>query len=294
MALRVPNRFLRRRSRRGSGDGRTRLIEINLISAQQIKNVVRSMRTMQTYAVTYINQEKKLRTRVDRVGQENPTWNDKFIFRVPETFLSDENSAVSVEIYAVGIVFDALVGTVRVLVTNLLSVGTDGGAGFAALQIRRPSGRFQGVLNVGMIVLEDTAGSLKWRSDVALGYRDLMGESPPWLSSARRSSPALADWNSCLVESEAEDGDIDSCSGKKIAECDVKTNRRSDKDLADASHNGNGDDDCASEGSPGWTTAVGTSALCGLVFQKKNSGDAKISPSASDQNLQKSPKIDDQ
>ncbi|KAF3792812.1 hypothetical protein EJ110_NYTH10768 [Nymphaea thermarum] len=291
MAPRVPNRFLRRRSHGGSGEGRTRLLEINLISAQQIKNVVGSLRAMQTYAITYISQEKKLRTRVDRVGRENPTWNDKFIFRVPEAFLSDENSAVSVEIYAVGIVFDALVGTVRVLVSNLLSVGTDGGAGFAALQIRRPSGRFHGVLNVGMIVLEDTAGSLTWRSDVALGYRDLMGRSLPRLSSARRSSAALTDWNGCLTESEAEDGDVDNNGGKKIDECGLKTKMNSEKELANASHNGdcNGD----GEGGPGLTSATGTSALCGLVFQKKNFGDSKINPSASDQNLQqKSVKID--
>ncbi|KAK9103791.1 hypothetical protein Sjap_021045 [Stephania japonica] len=168
------------------------LLEINLISAQGLKpptsaaaaaSAVRRRR-LETYAVVWVDAAHKLRTRVDIVGGENPTWNDKFIFRVDAAFLSGDTSAISVEIYAVGFLKDPLIGTVRFLLGNCLnrrrsSSSPAAAAGFSAVQIRRPSGRFHGVLNVGAAVMSgsgsDFAAALHDQS--AIGFRDLMGES---------------------------------------------------------------------------------------------------------------------
>ncbi|XP_068663535.1 uncharacterized protein [Aristolochia californica] len=153
-----------------------RLLEINLISAQNLtKPGATNLRRLQTYAVAWVDPSAKLRTRVDQVGFENPTWNDKFIFRVTPQFLASESSAVSVEIYFVGYVRDTLIGTVRFLLgSHLVSPGVPS---FSALQIRCLSSRFDGILNIGAVVLTETAGHEALLRSPALGFQDLMGKN---------------------------------------------------------------------------------------------------------------------
>ncbi|PIN05301.1 hypothetical protein CDL12_22161 [Handroanthus impetiginosus] len=137
----------------------TQILEINLISAQGLKTPSSNSRRMQTYAVTWIDAAAKLRTRIDSVGGENPTWNDKFLFRVTDGFVSGDTSAVAVEIFAVGYIRDYLIGSVRFLLstclkrsTSLASERFSATPSCTAVQIRRPSGRFQGVLNIAAAV----------------------------------------------------------------------------------------------------------------------------------------------
>ncbi|XP_077229423.1 uncharacterized protein LOC143862288 [Tasmannia lanceolata] len=159
------------------------LLEINIISAQDLSPVSRAMRT---YAVAWVHADRKLSTRVDQHGHNDPTWNDKFIFRVDDLFLRSETSAVMIEIYALRCFRDSHVGTVRVLLSNLLppqppsSRPFPSGTRFVALQIRRPSGRPQGILNIGVAILDGSMRSMPLYSHFptpALGYRNLMGES---------------------------------------------------------------------------------------------------------------------
>ncbi|OIV95038.1 hypothetical protein TanjilG_10858 [Lupinus angustifolius] len=155
------------------------VLEINLISAQGLKPPSSPRRTFQTYALTWIHSDTKLRTRVDKVGGENPTWNDKFLFRVTPDFLASETSGVSVAIYAVGTFRDHLIGTVRFLISN--SNILDGESVkvtpcFSAVQIRRPSGRFHGVMNIGAMLIDGSEFQVLKKKISAIGYRDLMGE----------------------------------------------------------------------------------------------------------------------
>ncbi|KAK9671748.1 hypothetical protein RND81_12G051800 [Saponaria officinalis] len=158
------------------------LLEINLISAQDIAKVSRSMRT---YATAWVHPERKLTTRVDTQGGTNPTWNDKFVFRVDSQFLKSDTSAIMIEIYALHWFKDIHVGTVRVLVGNLIPPQTRChnqnhiGMRFVALQVRRPSGRPQGILNVGVTVLDSTMRSMPLYTQLsasAVGYQKLMGQ----------------------------------------------------------------------------------------------------------------------
>ncbi|TYI71034.1 hypothetical protein E1A91_D08G265900v1 [Gossypium mustelinum] len=155
------------------------IIEITLISAQGLKKTT-TFRRMRTYAVAWIDSSVKLRSCIDCVGGENPTWNDKFLFKVSSEFLYSETSGISIEIFADGIFRDTLVGTVRLLVGNLLRDGSSYIAirvpSFSAVQVRRPSGGFQGVINIGASVL--------WTSDVpamsgvsAMGFHNLFQEN---------------------------------------------------------------------------------------------------------------------
>ncbi|KAL6548270.1 hypothetical protein OROGR_008691 [Orobanche gracilis] len=161
------------------------LLEINIISAQDLELVSKKMRT---YATAWIHPNRKLSSCVDTEGKNNPTWNDKFVFRVDEEFLRRDTSAVMIEIYAVHWLRDVLVGTVRVLVGNLIpppsrSHGPHGqhysGMRFVALQVRRPSGRPQGILNIGVALLDSSMRSMplyRQLSMSAVGFRDLMDD----------------------------------------------------------------------------------------------------------------------
>ncbi|XP_002511946.2 uncharacterized protein LOC8286712 [Ricinus communis] len=156
----------------------TKILEINLISAQDLKPPSASLRQMQTYAVVWLDSTAKLRTRIDRVGGENPTWNDKFLFKVTPEILSRETSGVSFEIYAVGCFRDPLIGTVRFLISTIplpSPIKPTRTPSCIALQIQRPSGRFQGVLNIGAMVI-DGSDFATLNGASAIGYRDLMGE----------------------------------------------------------------------------------------------------------------------
>ncbi|KAL1313170.1 hypothetical protein HN51_039734 [Arachis hypogaea] len=154
------------------------LLEINIISAQDLAPISKSMRA---YAVAWLNPERKLATRVDEVGHTNPTWNEKFVYRVDEDFLSNENSVIMIEIYTNAWLRDVLVGTVGVLVSNLIPPSSRSGnrkpnLRFVALQIRRPSGRPQGILNIGVTLLDSTKRSMPMYSELsnsAVGYWDL-------------------------------------------------------------------------------------------------------------------------
>ncbi|CAO2831998.1 unnamed protein product [Amaranthus hypochondriacus] len=156
------------------------LLEINIISAQDVAKVSRSMKT---YAVAWVHPDRKLTTRVDNNGGTNPTWNDKFVFRVDNQFLQSDMSAIMIEIYALHWFRDKHVGTVRVLVGNLVPPQTKAynqnhiGMCFVALQIRRRSSRPQGILNIGVAVLDSTMRSMPLYTQIsAVGYQKLMGQ----------------------------------------------------------------------------------------------------------------------
>ncbi|GAB2245090.1 hypothetical protein Droror1_Dr00000583 [Drosera rotundifolia] len=169
----------------------THLLEINLISAQNLKPPSSTLgRRLATYAVAFIHPSTKLRTRIDRIGSQNPTWNDKFIFRVSSDFLRSETSGVTVQIYATGLIRDTLIGSVRILISSFEGIRVGIGEevqsssslaailmpSFGAFQIRRPSGTFEGVLNVGAMVREGMGSEMMRFGDAkAIGWRDLMG-----------------------------------------------------------------------------------------------------------------------
>lgn len=162
------------------------LLELNVISAQDLAQISRRMRT---YAIAWVHPDRKLSTRVDTLGHNNPTWNDKFVFRVDDEFLSADTSAVMIEIYALHWFRDIHVGTVRVIVGNLVPPSHPHntrhlqlGMRFVALQVRRPSGRPQGILNIGVALLDSSMRSMPLYSQLnasAVGYRHLMGEEDP-------------------------------------------------------------------------------------------------------------------
>ncbi|KAG2316216.1 hypothetical protein Bca4012_067026 [Brassica carinata] len=161
------------------------VLEINLISAQDLSLVSKNMKT---YSVAWINTDpmRKLTTRVDQANRSNPIWNEKFVFRVNDKTLQADVSAIVIEIYAAAWSKDALVGTVNVLLSDLFAPwsgfgdGEDGGGGnnnmrLVTLQIRRPSGRLQGFLRLGVALLDGGQRSMPLSTEVIDGKRDQEG-----------------------------------------------------------------------------------------------------------------------
>ncbi|XP_031114109.1 uncharacterized protein LOC116017631 [Ipomoea triloba] len=147
------------------------ILEITLISAQDLASVSKSQRS---YALIWVNPGKKRSTSIDSKGLTNPTWNHKFSFRVDHDFLGSDDSAVNVEIYSVSWFRDVLVGTVRINVKHLLapptpSISQEGNKNerFMALQIRRPSGDPQGMLNMGVALFNSASRSKPVYSEVS-------------------------------------------------------------------------------------------------------------------------------
>lgn len=144
---------------------------------------------MQTYVVAYLNQKQnqKLTSRIDKDGNNNPTWNDKFIFVVDEVGDdSTTHSCLVFEIFRVRrFVKDKRIGVVRVLLDNLISRNHGCIEGespkFAAFHVRTPSGEHVGILNIGVANLNTMFHQEipKFLSlDSALDYRRLMGSEP--------------------------------------------------------------------------------------------------------------------
>lgn len=197
----------------------TQLLEINLISAQGLKTPSGNLRRrLQTYAIAWIDPSAKLRTRIDRVGGENPTWNEKFLFRVTSNFLSGETSGITIEIYARSYIKDPLLGTVRFLLNNCFRLVGGGGRweatttpALTAVQIRRPSGRFQGVLNIAATVLDGGWDLAAIDGLQAICFRDLIGESRRRRAGHRRKGSNMSEKssgaNSCDVSSRGDVSD---------------------------------------------------------------------------------------
>ncbi|XP_060186364.1 uncharacterized protein LOC132615792 [Lycium barbarum] len=149
------------------------ILEITLISAQDLSPVCKNLRT---YALTWVNPNRKRTTKVDNKGNTNPNWNDKFSFRIDDGFLNSESSAVHVEIYTVSWFRDILVGTVKVLLDNLINP-FDKRKKFVALQIRRPNGNPQGILNMGVALIDKSKRSMPLFNEItplSLDHRDIL------------------------------------------------------------------------------------------------------------------------
>ncbi|CAH9129959.1 unnamed protein product [Cuscuta epithymum] len=127
-----------------------RILEICLISARDLSPVSKPLRS---YALIWIHPNRKRSTGIDQDGHTSPAWNDKFSFRVTDDFLCSDHSAVNVEIYTSSWFRDVLVGTVRVTIGNLLTPVAVNGQRFVALQVRRPSGNHQGILNLAVSLI---------------------------------------------------------------------------------------------------------------------------------------------
>ncbi|CAK9159725.1 unnamed protein product [Ilex paraguariensis] len=139
-----------------------RTLEINNISAKDLKNV-NLITKMDVYAVVSITGgDKKIRqktkTAVDRNGNTNPTWNIAIKFTVPESTLRQNILSLEFKIRCEAMLGDKDVGEVHVPLKELLDSARDGKQQFVSYQVRKPSGKPKGELNFSYKFGEKAAG----------------------------------------------------------------------------------------------------------------------------------------
>ncbi|KAG6554817.1 hypothetical protein Mapa_003400 [Marchantia paleacea] len=130
-----------------------RTIEVNVVSASDLKNVKTFGGQQNSYVVAYIFPEQKRSTKVDAKGGLNPAWNSKLTFTCDERVLERGGSYLTLEIYSHGALSDKLIGTVSIPLQ--LPVSSDGSepkmdAATMEYAVRRPSGKAKGHLKVSV------------------------------------------------------------------------------------------------------------------------------------------------
>jgi len=129
-----------------------RTIEVTLISARDIQDVNLFTKS-KVYAVAWIKGDPrptKQRTVSDKENGTNPTWNKPMSFAVDEAALQQGRLVLEVEIRTEGAFGDKEVGHVSIPMKEFLGKKPSGGVDFVSYQVRKPSGKPKGTLNLSV------------------------------------------------------------------------------------------------------------------------------------------------
>lgn len=124
-------------------------VEVTVTSARDLKNVNWRHGKLKPYAVVWIDPSKKCSTRADEEGDASPYWDEKLLIPFNSPI---EDSTLHIDIVHAGAADDTkpLIGSARL---SLDDVGL-GSIADRRLELKRPSGRPQGKLEVKINVRE--------------------------------------------------------------------------------------------------------------------------------------------
>ncbi|KAJ7522473.1 hypothetical protein O6H91_18G012600 [Diphasiastrum complanatum] len=126
-------------------------LDLYLFSAQNLKDVRSCFGgSIRTYAVAWVEPNHKLRTSADDFNRQNPNWNAFLTLSLDAKLLEKETAVVTIDIYNHGCLWDKLIGTVRVLLSDLIQAQKFLTGKCLTFVVMRPSGRRQGQLNLGI------------------------------------------------------------------------------------------------------------------------------------------------
>lgn len=121
-----------------------RSIELKIESAEDLKQVKWAGK-MSPYAEAWVYPNHKVATKACAECGRNPKWDDKLHLTVAEDHLRNPNVFLTIDIIHHGSLGKKRVGTVRVPLSELAKTAKESQR--MSYQVRRPSGRPQGVLN---------------------------------------------------------------------------------------------------------------------------------------------------
>ncbi|KAA8534106.1 hypothetical protein F0562_031701 [Nyssa sinensis] len=132
-------------------------LDITIVSAKHIKNVNWRHGDLKPYAIFWVDSDRRLATKSDDSGSTRPVWNERFV--VPLT-LPLQDSHLTLEIFhsKPSETPKPLVGTLRFPLKDL--VDSEDSTRLRSFEIRRPSGRPQGKINIKLSVRERLAPPL--------------------------------------------------------------------------------------------------------------------------------------
>ncbi|KAK4403610.1 hypothetical protein Sango_0729600 [Sesamum angolense] len=128
-------------------------LEVTIISAEDLKNINWRHGKLKPYAVVWLDPSNKSSTRADEEGDASPYWNDKLL--IPFNSLIDDSTLYVEVVHA-----NAAEGTKQLIGSAKLAlrdIAEDVGLGNVAerkLELKRPSGRPQGKLQIKVTVRE--------------------------------------------------------------------------------------------------------------------------------------------
>ncbi|BBN20523.1 hypothetical protein MPTK1_Vg00400 [Marchantia polymorpha subsp. ruderalis] len=133
--------------------GDTSFLNLTLLSAQGLKDVC-TFGTMSPYAKAWIDPSMKQRTPVAPNAGCTPVWGHKLCLPLPSNALEDTNIRLSIQVMNQGTATDTVVGTATIPLGDLIQSTSPNGLEFMAVQLQRPSGRVQGLVNFSVEIAD--------------------------------------------------------------------------------------------------------------------------------------------
>jgi len=129
-----------------------REIELNIFSAEYLRDVRIFGGKMSPYVVAWIHHDMKAYSPVDAKGSTCPTWNAKLmIYGREDRLVHPDEAIIYFEIHDAGSASNRLIGSLTLpladLPNNIAASKEPSEPVFLNLPVKRPSGREQGVLN---------------------------------------------------------------------------------------------------------------------------------------------------
>ncbi|ESQ31942.1 hypothetical protein EUTSA_v10004867mg [Eutrema salsugineum] len=135
---------------------RGREVEVAISSAKDIKNVNWRNGPNKPYAVVWVDPKYKSSTRVDEDGDTCPSWNETFVIPLPLDNLYDDDNKVYINIVHAGREENTkpLIGSAYLSLRDVIDDVGFGVANVKTINLKRPSGRPHGILDVTVAVRE--------------------------------------------------------------------------------------------------------------------------------------------
>ena len=129
-------------------------VEVKLSSARDLKNVNWRHGPNRPYAVVWVDPKNKCSTKVDEGGDTFPNWDETIVIPLPGPI--DEYSTLYIDIVHAGSEdnIKPLIGSARLKLTEVLDEVGFGGRAQRSLQLKRPSGRPHGKVEVKVEIRE--------------------------------------------------------------------------------------------------------------------------------------------
>jgi hypothetical protein len=132
-----------------------REIELNIFSAEDLRDVRIWGGKMSPYVVAWIHHDMKAYSHVDAKGSTCPTWNAKLmVYGREDRLVHPDEAIIYFEIHDAGSTSNRLIGSLTLpladLPNNLAASKEPSEPVFLNLPVKRPSGREQGVLNFAL------------------------------------------------------------------------------------------------------------------------------------------------
>lgn len=185
-------------------EGKT--LELTILSAEELKQLKWTGK-MSPYAVAWVNPDFRVTTKAAAEGGKNPKWNETFELKVEERHFEDSKAALSVEIYSDGPFGPKQLGMVNIPLTEVTKdwKGDSKEPQYMAYQIRRKSGRTQGVLNLAITLQGLTQPAVNGTAPPQVSSSEPGGVESAEIKPAVEEDKALTDEKVATVEKAVTD-----------------------------------------------------------------------------------------